>query len=169
MHHTTQILDEIQNVHAEVLEIMKDINNNSSPSSADTSVQEIYGQATNDERPTGRILHCYNDGLHVLPQNWKLPDMTFQQLIMMWLCGDQAEGIPPFCLLKTGHFTNVLPRAKHVLCAMRYLMGHVERADEEANCWEADSRMWTQAKALRLYDMVNHHFKCRCKRECRFH
>ena len=68
MHHAIQILDEIQNVHAEVLEIIKDINNNSRPSSADTPVQEIYGQATNNERPTGQILHCYNGGLHTLPQ-----------------------------------------------------------------------------------------------------
>ena len=127
MHHATQILDEIRNVHAEVLEITKDIKNNSSPSSADTPVQEIYGQAKNNERPTGRTLHCYNDELHVLPQNWKLLDMTFQQVITMCLCGDQAKGIPPFHLLKTAHFINVLPRAKHVLCAMRYLMSHVER------------------------------------------
>ena len=68
MHHTTQILGKIRNVHAEVLEITKDIKNNSIPSSADTPVQEIYGQATNNERPTGQILHSYNGGLHILPQ-----------------------------------------------------------------------------------------------------
>ena len=65
--------------------------------------------------------------------------------------------------------TNVLPRANHVLCAMRYLMSHVERAGKETNCWEAESRMWTQAKTLRLYDMVNHRFKYKYKREYRFH
>ena len=95
--------------------------------------------------------------------------MTFQQLITMWHCGDQSQGVPSICLLKTGDFTNVLPRAKHVLCAMRYLMSHVERASKEANCWEADPRMWTKAKVLRLYDMVNHRFKYKYKRECRFY
>ena len=74
MRHATHILGEIQNVHAEALESTKDIKNNSRPSSTDTSVQETYGQATNNERPTGRILHYYNGGLDVLPQNWKLPD-----------------------------------------------------------------------------------------------
>ena len=69
IHHATQILGEIRNVHAEVLEITKDIKNNSRPSSVDTPVQESYGQATNNERPIGRILHCYNGGLRVLPQN----------------------------------------------------------------------------------------------------
>ena len=52
---------------------------------------------------------------------------------------------------------------------MRYLMSHVERAGKEANCWEADPRMWTKAKVLRLYDMQNHCFKYKYKRECRFH
>ena len=52
---------------------------------------------------------------------------------------------------------------------MRYLMGHVEGAGKETNCGEADSWMWTQAKALRLYGMVNHRFKIKYKRECRFH
>ena len=95
--------------------------------------------------------------------------MSFQQLITMWLCGDQAEGVPPFRWLKTGHYTNMLSRAKHILCAMRYLMSHIERARKETNFWEVDPQMWTQAKALRLYDVANHRFKYRYKRECRFH
>ena len=50
----------------------------------------------------------------------------------------------------------MLPRAKHALRTMRYLMSHFERVGKEANYWEADSRMWMKAKALWLYDMVNH-------------
>ena len=40
MHHATQILGEIRNVHAEVLEITKDIKNNIRSSRADTPAQK---------------------------------------------------------------------------------------------------------------------------------
>ena len=100
MHHASQILDEIQAKHKEVIEMMKgmggdkDGNNN-------IQTSEIFGEdSEKNKSKVGTMLHCYNSSLQLLPKGYKIPDMTLSQLITMWLCGDQASGVPPYRLLK---------------------------------------------------------------------
>ena len=85
--------------------------------------------------------------------------MTFVQFITMWLCGDRAKGVPPLRLLQTTHLKHHVPRAKHVLCAMRYLMKAVEREAIRVGKWERDYTQWTKAKTIRLYESVYKSFQ----------
>ena len=91
-------------------------------------LQDMFGVGADIEPARSQtMLYYYNVGLYILPQGQKLPDMTFVQFITMWLCGDRTKGIPPLRLLQITHLKYHIPRAKHVLCAMRYLMKAVER------------------------------------------
>ena len=106
----------------------------------------IFFEETNKNKaPVGTMLHCYGGSLQLLLKGWKMLDMSFCQFICMWLCGDQAKGIPPSRLLKTIHLSNILPRATVVLCNMRYLINAVDVAAVEAGVWEHDPKMWTNA------------------------
>ena len=114
------------------------------------------------------MLHYYSRGLHILPQGWKLPDMTFVQFTTMWLCGDCAKGIPSLQQLQTTHLKHHIPRAKNVLCAMRYLMKAVERQAIKVGKWERDFKLWTKANTIRLYESVHKSFQFARARKGRF-
>ena len=38
--------------------------------------------------------HVYGGAFHMLSEGWRIPSMTFVQLISMWLAGDQENGVP---------------------------------------------------------------------------
>ena len=114
------------------------------------------------------MLHCYNGGLNILPQEWKLPGMTFVQFIAMWFCGDCAKGVPTLQLLQTIHIKHHIPCAKHVLCAMRYLVKAVERQAIRVGKWESDFKLWTKAKTIRLYESVYESFQFAKARKGKF-
>ena len=169
MHHASAILDEINNKHNEVIGLMKSMAT-VADGKGTVETTDIFGEEANKNKaPVGTMLHCYGGSLQLLPKGWKMPDMTFCQFICMWLCGDQAKGIPPFRLLKTIHLSNIVPRAKVVLCNMRYLINAVEVAAVEAGVWECDPKMWTKPKVMAMYDKIFSRFKYQAKYKTRFH
>ena len=122
MHHACQIMDLIKNAHKDMADLIKKQQATSSVNMLHQE-EEIYNR---NELPTNNTLHFYNGRSHLLPRDWTMPNMTFCQLITMWLCGDKNKSVPPFRLLETIHMKNHVPRAKHILCAMRFLMKYVE-------------------------------------------
>ena len=171
MHHASKILEKIENSHTRILNRLETIgiDSNSDRNENQGELQNMFGAGADIEPGRSRtMLHCYNGGLHILPQGWKLPDMTFVQFITMWLCGDRAKGVPPLWLLQTTHLKHHIPRAKHVLCAMRYLMKAVERQAIRVGKWERDYKLWTKAKMIRLYESVNGSFQFARRRKGRF-
>ena len=130
MHHASKILEKIESRHTRILDGLEKIgiDSNSDKNENQDELQNMLGADADIEPGRSRnMLHCYNGGLHILPQGWKRTDMTFVQYITMWLCGDRAKGIPPLRLLQTTHLKQHIPRANHVLCVMRYLKKAVER------------------------------------------
>ena len=106
MHHASKILEKIENSYTRILDKMERIrkDSNSDKNENQGELQNIFGAGADIE--PGRLqtmLHCYNGGIHILIQGWKIPDMTFVHFITMWLCGDCAKGIPPLQLLQTTH------------------------------------------------------------------
>jgi len=165
MHHATKILEKIEDSHTKILGRLERIGmqdnyfrNDCGPQQGE--LKNMFGPGADIKAGSSQTrLHCYNGGLHVLPKGWKLPNMTFVQFITMWLCGDRAKGVPPLRLLQTTHLKHHEPRAKHVLCAMRYLMKAVEREAIRVGKWERDYTQWTKAKTIRLYESVYKSFQ----------
>jgi len=162
MHHASKILENIENSHTKILGRLERIGMQKNPgrNECQGELQNMFGAGADIESGSLRtMLHCYNGGLHILQQGWKLPNMTFVQFITMRLCGDCAKGVPPLRLLQTTHLNHHIPRAKHVLCAMRYLMRAVERQAIRVGKWERDSMQWTKAKTIRLYESAYESFQ----------
>ena len=98
MYHASKILEKIENSHTRILDRLESIGiqSNSENNKNQGELQNMFGAGADIEPGRSQtMLHCYNGGLHILPQGWKLPDMTFVQFITMWLCGDRAKGVSP--------------------------------------------------------------------------
>ena len=112
------------------------------------------GRGTTIVRPQGPGWHVYGGGFHMLPKDWRIPSMTFVQFILMWLCGDPDNGVPPLSKVTTYHWKDHATQHRRVAADMKYIMGHVKRSAESRNTWNTPSHNWTVGETLRAYESV---------------
>jgi len=104
------------------------------------------------------------------PPDYKFPVLTLETLILRWYCGDRTKNVPPYRML-SGKDLPAMKSARHMLCMMRKVIKHVERAAVEvANRKELviRRRPWRPKDCKALYDGVAHFFKIPGKQKRRF-
>ena len=94
----------------------------------------------------------------MLPQGWRVPSMTFVQMISMWLSGDKENGVPPLHKVNCYHWKGHATQYRRVSSDMKYLMSHVKREATSKNVWWGDDHDWTTGQTLIMYENVFHKF-----------
>ena len=96
-HQASRVLDQVQNVHQIMKEMLMDLNN--------ISEQMMMGNGVvgGGDEEVGKVGHgssrrqIYHWGCktHNLPQDFEIPRMTLGALITCWYCGDRRDRVPP--------------------------------------------------------------------------
>ena len=102
--------------------------------------------------------HVYGGAFHMLPQGWRVPSMTFVQMISMWLSGDKENGVPPLHKVNCYHWKGHATQYRRVSSDMKYLMSHVKREATSKNVWWGDDHEWTTGQTLIMYENVFQRF-----------
>lgn len=105
--------------------------------------------------------NCENGNINLLPNNYDFPSIPFSNLTTMWYCGNVEENIVPFHMLRASHVKH-LKHGKQKLSNMKRVINWIHDAARKVGKPElilADSRRWTVAKSVALYEAVAPLFK----------
>jgi hypothetical protein len=102
-------------------------------------------------------MYTWGGRFHNVPENFVIPKMNLQTLIVYWYCGSQHPFVPPLKFAKSWDFQNV-KFMKVYLSQMRRMIQEVCRAAVYVN-FNLGSGVDSPAKATRLYEAVEHLFK----------
>lgn len=102
-------------------------------------------------------LHFYDNEYHVLPQDWSIPRLTFEGMIVYWYLGDSSSGVPPLVKIGGSEF-KTLPRGVKKRSDMKFLMKHVERKARDEGCFIENVNEWTQDAVRTLYAKTRKYF-----------
>jgi hypothetical protein len=103
------------------------------------------------------LLYIWGGCLHNLPENFVLPKMNLQTLIVYWFCGSKHPLVPVLKNVKSWDFKN--PKTMKVaLSQMRVLMSHVLRGYEAGGHRLGPEGIATPAKATIVYEATRHLF-----------
>lgn len=116
------------------------------------------GKSTSASSSQEPNLHFYDNQYHVFPQDWVLPRLSFEGLMVYWFLGDPSVGVPPLMNVGGSEFKN-LSRGVRKRSDMKYLMKHVERKGREAGCYIDDFNDWTDDAVRNLYAKVRKYFE----------
>ena len=96
----------------------------------------------------------HHGGLNPLPANFRFPSMTFQQLIVNYLLGNQEGNIPPYSSLST-IFVNHNKSDARNLGMMKTLMNYVKQITFPKGLWYNRSSDWTYRQCNDLWSEVS--------------
>jgi hypothetical protein len=106
------------------------------------------------------LMYIWGGRLHNLPENFVLPKMNLQTLIVYWFCGSKHPLVPALKNVKSWDFKN--PKTMKVtLSQMRVLMSHVLRGYEAGGHRLGAEGIATPAKATSVYEATRHLFMYR--------
>mmetsp|Transcript_14302 Transcript_14302/g.26816 ORF Transcript_14302/g.26816 Transcript_14302/m.26816 type:complete len:268 (+) Transcript_14302:1057-1860(+) len=134
-----EILQEVRRISLEMQHVINTVNHPLETTGADGSAGAGAGNVArvgDDDRvvfPSTRsdhpLMYIWGGRLHNLPENFVLPKMNLQTLIVYWFCGSKHPLIPALKNVKSWDFKN--PKTmKVVLSQMRVLVSHVLRGYE---------------------------------------
>mmetsp|Transcript_13416 Transcript_13416/g.25178 ORF Transcript_13416/g.25178 Transcript_13416/m.25178 type:complete len:191 (-) Transcript_13416:95-667(-) len=105
-------------------------------------------------------MYIWGGRFHNIPENFVIPKMNLQTLIVYWFCGSQHPFVPPLRFAKSWGFKNV-KFMKVYLSQMKRMVDEVWcRAAAYVNFTSLEGGVDTSpAKATRLYEAVEHLFK----------
>lgn len=104
------------------------------------------------------LLYVWGGRLHNLPENFVLPKMNLQTLIVYWFCGSKHPLVPALKNVKSWDF-NKPKTMKVALSQMRVLMSHVLRGYQAVGHELGPDGIDIPAKATRVYEATRHLFK----------
>jgi hypothetical protein len=102
-------------------------------------------------------MYIWGGRFHNIPENFVIPKMNLQTLIVYWFCGSQHPFVPPLRFAKSWDFKNV-KFMKVYLSQMKRMIDEVCRAAGYVN-FSLEGGVDSPAKATRLYEAVEHLFK----------
>ena len=163
-YHAQQIMQSLEDTRKHISDVLagNNIDRNAERNRNVRTRGNIGGRGINIRRAqsnSGPGWHVYGGAFHMLPQGWRIPLMTLLQFIMMWLTGDQENGVPPLRNVTVYHWRNHATQHRRVWSDMQFLMKHVERAAREKGVWKENSHEWTTQDTLKLYEDVDSKFK----------
>jgi len=103
-------------------------------------------------------LHFYDNEYHVLPQEWILPRLSFEGLMLFWYLGDHNAGVPPLIKVAGTEFKHI-PRGVRKRSDMKYLMKHAERKAKELGCYIENVDDWTPDLVRNLFAKTRQYFE----------
>jgi hypothetical protein len=102
-------------------------------------------------------MYMWGGRFHNIPENFVIPKMNLQTLIVYWFCGSQHPFVPPLRFAKCWDFNN-RKFMKVYLSQMKRMIDEVCRGAAYVN-FSLDGGVDSPAKATRLYEAVEHLFK----------
>jgi len=163
-----EILQEVRRVSQEMQHAINNLNN-PQPEAAD--VDNIANAGTiarvGDDNQlvipghhNHPLMYVWGGRLHNLPENFVLPKMNLQTLIVYWFCGSKHPRVPALKNVKSWDFNN--PKTMKVtLSQMKVLISHVLRGYEAGGHQLGSDGINTPAKATTVYEATRHLFMYR--------
>mmetsp|Transcript_14128 Transcript_14128/g.26499 ORF Transcript_14128/g.26499 Transcript_14128/m.26499 type:complete len:139 (-) Transcript_14128:145-561(-) len=103
-------------------------------------------------------MYYWGGRLHNTPENFVVPKMTLQTLIVYWYCGSQHPAIPPLKYARCWDFKNK-NTMRVTLSQMKRMIQEVERAAGYVGFdFGASGRIDSPGIATKLYEQISHLF-----------
>lgn len=102
-------------------------------------------------------MYLWGGKMRGVPEGFILPKMSLQTLITYWYCGSRQPSVPPLRILIAGRDFPNKKSMKIVLCQMKRLITHVNRAGVMER-FDFSQQQWTTRRGTMLYEAVAHRF-----------
>lgn len=111
-------------------------------------------------QPSGgrRQMYCWGGMLHNVPENFVLPRMSLQTLIVYWYVGSNQPHCPPLKYVKCYDFPAKKKTMKVVLSQMKRMITEVIRASQLVGFYIDERGIDSVHKATKLYEAIGHFF-----------
>ena len=125
------------------------------PVLVETSDDDSESGAFNDTVDGRRKMYCWGGRLHNVPENFVLPRMTLQTLIVYWFCGSVQPHCPPLKFVTFRDFPGKEKKMRVTLNQMKRMVKEVIRAGHRVGFFHSNRlNMNSTVRATQLYEAV---------------
>jgi hypothetical protein len=111
-----------------------------------------------DSHDSQHRMYYWGGRLHNIPENFVIPKMTLQNLIVYWYCGSKHPLIPPLKYARSWDFKNTKTK-KVTLSQMKRIMQEVDRPARYVGFdFGGSGRIDSPGKATKLYEQISQLF-----------
>ena len=130
------------------------------PIVVDTSSDEESDAGFSDCGVGKRKMYCWGGKLHNVPENFVLPRMTLQTLIIYWFCGSIQPHCPPLKYVNHNDFPGKEKTMRVQLGQMKRMIREVIRAGRKVGFFHGERlNINSTSRATRLYEAVHKLFE----------
>ena len=104
-------------------------------------------------------LFSWQDGsTHVLPENFKFPNIKMSEMMELWLLGNKEKKFSPLFAMSSKDMARHGRTCRNRYNEFKFLMEEVERIGRIKNCWKRNDERWDLNLVIKLQDAVREAF-----------